>query len=48
MKRAVLYTRVSTGDQNPETQSLDLRRLAKQRGFEIAHEYSDRISGAKV
>jgi DNA invertase Pin-like site-specific DNA recombinase len=48
MKRAVLYMRVSTGDQNPETQALDLRRLAEQRGFEIVHEYTDRISGAKA
>ena len=44
MKRAVLYTRVSTCDQNPETQALDLRRLAEQGGFEIVHEYTDRIS----
>jgi len=48
MKRAVLYTRVSTCDQNPETQALDLRRLAEQRGFEVIHEYTDRISGAKA
>jgi DNA invertase Pin-like site-specific DNA recombinase len=48
MKRAVLYTRVSTCDQNPETQALDFRRLAEQRGFEIVHEYTDRISGAKA
>jgi DNA invertase Pin-like site-specific DNA recombinase len=48
MKRAVLYTRVSTCDQNPETQALDLRRLAEQRGFEIVYEYTDRISGAKA
>jgi DNA invertase Pin-like site-specific DNA recombinase len=48
MKRAVLYTRVSTFDQNPETQALDLRRLAEQRGFQIVHEYTDRISGAKA
>jgi DNA invertase Pin-like site-specific DNA recombinase len=48
MKRAVLYTRVSTYDQNPETQALDLRRLAEQRGFEIVHEYTDRISGTKA
>jgi DNA invertase Pin-like site-specific DNA recombinase len=48
MKRAVLYTRVSTYDQNPETQALDLRRLAEQRGFAIVHEYTDRISGAKA
>jgi DNA invertase Pin-like site-specific DNA recombinase len=48
MKRAVLYARVSTFDQNPQTQLLDLRRLAEQRGFEIVHEYIDKISGAKA
>ena len=48
MKRAVLYARVSTFDQCPETQLLDLRRLAEQRGFDIVHEYTDRISGAKA
>jgi len=48
MKRAALYVRVSTADQNPETQLLDLRRLSEQRGFEIVHEYTDRISGVKA
>jgi DNA invertase Pin-like site-specific DNA recombinase len=48
MKRAFLYARVSTFDQNPETQLLDLRRLAEQRGFEMAGEYVDKISGAKA
>jgi DNA invertase Pin-like site-specific DNA recombinase len=38
---------VSTGDQHLETQLLDLRELAKQRGLEIVCEYSDVISGAK-
>jgi DNA invertase Pin-like site-specific DNA recombinase len=47
MKRAVLYCRVSTGDQHLETQLLDLRELAKQRGLEIVREYGDVISGAK-
>jgi len=47
VKRAVLYCRVSTGDQHLETQLLDLRELAKQRGLEIVREYSDIISGAK-
>jgi DNA invertase Pin-like site-specific DNA recombinase len=47
-KRAVLYARVSTGDQHPETQLYDLRMLAKQRGFEIAGEFTDIISGAKA
>jgi DNA invertase Pin-like site-specific DNA recombinase len=48
MKRAFLYARVSTFDQNPQTQLLDLRRLAEQRGFEIVREYTDKISGAKA
>jgi len=48
MKRAALYMRVSTIDQHPETQLLDLRQMAAQRGFHIVHEYTDRISGAKA
>ena len=46
-KRAVIYTRVSTGDQHAETQLYDLRELAKQRRCEIVREYTDTISGAK-
>ena len=46
-KRAAIYTRVSCGDQHPETQLYDIRELAKQRRFEIVREYSDIISGAK-
>jgi DNA invertase Pin-like site-specific DNA recombinase len=48
MKRAILYTRVSTGDQHLETQTHDLRQLAAQRGYQIQREYSDVISGAKA
>ena len=48
MRRAVLYMRVSTVDQHPETQLLDLRQMAAQRGLEIVEEYTDRISGAKA
>jgi len=48
MKRAALYLRVSTLDQHPETQLLDLRQMAAQRGLEIVTEYTDRISGAKA
>ena len=48
MKRAALYLRVSTVDQHPETQRHDLLTLAQQRGFEIVHEYTDRISGARA
>ncbi len=48
MQRAVIYCRVSTGDQHLETQLLDLREMAKQRGLEVVREYSDVISGAKA
>jgi DNA invertase Pin-like site-specific DNA recombinase len=46
-KRAAIYARVSTGDQHLETQLLDLREMAEQRGYGVAHEYTDVISGAK-
>jgi DNA invertase Pin-like site-specific DNA recombinase len=46
-KRIALYCRISTGDQHLETQLLDLREFAKQRGYKIVHEYVDVISGAK-
>src|SRR5271169_2828692 len=46
MKRAVLYTRVSSVDQHPETQLCDLRPLAVARGYEIVGEYTDTISGS--
>jgi len=48
MKRAVLYTRVSSIDQHPETQLCDLRPLAAARGYEIVGEYTDTISGSKA
>jgi len=46
-KRVVLYTRVSSVDQHPETQLCDLRPLAAARGYEIVGQYSDTISGSK-
>src|ERR1700746_2556599 len=48
MKRAALYSRVSTGDQHLETQLLDLREMARQRGLEVVRDYNDVISGAKA
>jgi DNA invertase Pin-like site-specific DNA recombinase len=45
MKRAVLYLRVSTLDQHPETQLYDLEQMAAQRGYTIVRQYTDRISG---
>ena len=48
-KRAAIYMRVSTLDQNPQTQFYDLRTLAQQRDLEIVKEYTDRgISGARA
>ena len=48
MKRAAVYTRVSSLDQHLETQSLDLHQMAIQRGYEIVQEYADRLSGEKA
>jgi DNA invertase Pin-like site-specific DNA recombinase len=48
-KRAILYLRVSTADQHPETQLHDLRGLALQRGFDIVNEYTDHgVSGTRT
>jgi len=47
LKRAALYMRVSTVDQNPESQFHDLRQMAEQRGYQIVAEYVDRVSGTK-
>ena len=41
MKRVALYYRVSTLDQHPENQLLELRAYAKARGFENVVEYVD-------
>ena len=49
-KRAALYARVSTrnGHQDPETQLLALREVAKRSGWEVVEEYVDHgVSGAK-
>ena len=47
LKRVALYMRVPTVDQHPETQLLDLRQMAAQRGYEIVAEYTDKISGTR-
>jgi DNA invertase Pin-like site-specific DNA recombinase len=45
----VLYLRVSTLDQHPETQGIELRQFAQQRGYDIVEEYVDHgVSGTKV
>ena len=48
MKRLAIYMRVSTLDQHPETQMHDLHEMARQRGYRLVQEYTDRISGAKA
>jgi len=48
VKRAALYLRVSSVDQNPETQLYDLRQMAAQRGYQIVAEVTDKISGVKA
>ena len=48
MKRAAIYTRVSTVDQHPESQLRDLEVMAQQRGLEIVQHYTDRITGTRA
>jgi DNA invertase Pin-like site-specific DNA recombinase len=46
--KAAIYARVSTLDQEPENQLIELRRYVEARGWTIAVEYVDRgVSGAK-
>lgn len=46
MKKVAIYGRVSTKDQDPESQLLDLRKYVKLRDWAIYQEYVDRgISG---
>ncbi len=47
MKRAALYLRVSSVDQNPESQLHDLEQMAQQRGYEIVERYTDRVTGVR-
>jgi DNA invertase Pin-like site-specific DNA recombinase len=49
MKKAVLYGRTSTPDQHLESQFIQLRDIAVQRGLELTGTYSDHaISGSKA
>lgn len=43
---AALYARVSTADQNPESQLAQLRRYAEARNWKVFGEYVDTSSGA--
>jgi DNA invertase Pin-like site-specific DNA recombinase len=47
-KRAAIYLRVSTSDQNTSNQEHELRQLAERAGWEVVKVYKDHgISGAK-
>ena len=49
MKKAAIYGRISSPDQHIESQLLDVRKLAAQRGFEVIREYCDKgVSGSKA
>jgi DNA invertase Pin-like site-specific DNA recombinase len=45
MKRATIYARVSTKDQNIEGQLIDLREYAQARGLKVTKEYRIRKQG---
>jgi len=48
MKKVAIYGRVSTKDQDPESQLLDLRKYVKLRNWTVYQEYVDRgVSGIK-
>jgi DNA invertase Pin-like site-specific DNA recombinase len=46
-KRIALYLRVSTGEQTIEPQRLELHEYCNRRGWSVAAEYTDTVSGAK-
>ena len=46
MKKVAIYARVSTADQNTESQLMELRAFAQRREFEVYKEYVDQVTGA--
>jgi DNA invertase Pin-like site-specific DNA recombinase len=47
-RRAAIYLRVSTNDQNTDNQELELRQIAERAGWQVVKVYKDQgISGAK-
>lgn len=46
-KRAAIYARVSTYEQNPKNQLRELTAYARRRRFRLTHELVDKESGAK-
>lgn len=48
MKKVALYSRVSTDEQNPEAQMVNLRKYAEGRGFEVVVEYIEVITSRAI
>jgi DNA invertase Pin-like site-specific DNA recombinase len=46
-KRAAIYTRISTGEQNADLQTRELPEFCDRRGWGLAETYSDVMTGAK-
>lgn len=46
-KRAAIYVRVSTSDQNPDLQKTELPEYAERRGWSVAEVYIDTMSGGR-
>jgi DNA invertase Pin-like site-specific DNA recombinase len=46
-KRAAIYTRISTGEQNADLQSRELPEFCDRRGWQVGDVYSDVMTGAK-
>jgi len=47
MKRAIVYVRVSTGEQNLDMQLKELPEYVQRRGWELVDTISDKCTGAK-
>ena len=47
MKRAAIYTRISTGEQNSDLQTRELPDFCERRGWHLHETYGDVMSGAK-
>lgn len=45
MKKAVIYSRVSTTEQDYTSQTADLKRKAETMGYEVTHIYEEKESG---
>jgi DNA invertase Pin-like site-specific DNA recombinase len=46
-KRAAIYTRISTGEQNADLQTRELPEFCERRGWHLEATYSDVMTGAK-